>query len=114
MANEAGRLTEKAADLLHKTLNPGNELLPARRNELPGNFVDDMEEAVRLLHEAEDLLDLGLGQPGTEEGIAKLREASSRLGDTGIVFMPTDVTEARGLARNLIARAERAARQGSK
>ncbi len=72
--------------------------------------MEDMGEAVKLLNKAEECLDPGIGQPRTEEGVAKLREAASKLGEIHAVFMPTDVTKARAHARNLISRAERAAR----
>jgi hypothetical protein len=106
---EAGRLIGQAADLLHATLYPGDELR-GRRNEIPSNIADEMDDVLRLLRDAEDLLDPGIGQPSTADGVAKLQEAKSKLGGTGIVFMPTDVTQAHGHAKNLITRAEHAAR----
>ena len=107
--NEAGRYIAQAADLLHSTMYPGDEVR-GRRTEVPSDLADDMDEAIRLLNDAEDLLDPGVGQPETEPGLAKLREAASKLGPVQGIFLPTDVSRAREDARNLIARAERAAR----
>lgn len=106
LQDRARSLIARAADLLHRTAHPGDEL---GRSSADAPVLDPI---VRKLNELEDLLGPGIGRANTEEGLSKLRDVVreteglvvTQAGQGGPIFMSQD-------ARNALTEAARLLKQ---
>lgn len=88
-AAQAGELIRRAADLLHRLVNPGDEVR-GPRPDMGEEEVEELSIVIRQLGEAEDLLLPGVGPPNLPGGLKIAREACDRLERVPKWRMPDD------------------------